>query len=180
MHENSWNNPDEYGCAIEKLLEVRQDVKFLFLIPSSSNELLRRKLNRYNIRKEQYIIENPDFEQVPILLSQADIGLYILDNNSIRIGTKFVEYCSAGLPTIVNQNIKGAAELIQDNNLGRVISLSFNKNGIYCPDKELPKNDFERINSLFSNKKEISTNCRQFAKENFDTHKVAEEYAEIY
>ncbi|MBP1924077.1 glycosyltransferase involved in cell wall biosynthesis [Halorubrum alkaliphilum] len=180
MYKSLWNNPDEYGCVIEKLLETNYNLKFLFLIPPDSNGLLRRKLKEYSISRKNYIIKNPDFEQVPTLLSQADLGLYILDNASIRIGTKFVEYCSAGLPTIVNQNVEGAAEIIHKNNLGCEISLHFNKNDSYCPSEPLSKDNLKQIGEVISNKKEISENCRQFAKENFDTTKIANSYADIY
>ncbi|RAW44721.1 hypothetical protein DQW50_12780 [Halorubrum sp. 48-1-W] len=180
MYESLWNNPDEYGCVIEKLLELNRNLQFMFLIPPDSNELLRKKFHEYNINDEHYIIENPNFEQVPTLLSQADLGLYILDNESIRIGTKFVEYCSAGLPTIVNQNVEGAAEIIRKNNLGCEISLHFNKNNSYCPPESLSKDDSERIHDIISNSEEISEDCRQFAKENFDTTIIANSYAKLY
>jgi glycosyltransferase involved in cell wall biosynthesis len=180
MYENLWNNPDEYACTMKKLLQMDLDLKFMFLIPSDSNELLHDKLSEYGITKSDYLIKNPEFDQVPVLLSYADLGLYILDRSSIRIGTKFVEYCSTGLPTIVNQNVKGAAELIHENNLGREIFLTFNRNNTYCPDEALSEEDYNQIFNLISNKNKISMNCREFAKENFETSEVAKKYANIY
>ncbi|MDZ5810522.1 hypothetical protein U4E84_04045 [Halorubrum sp. AD140] len=180
MSENLWNNPDEYGCAIEKLLQLELELKFLFLIPAKSNTLLQSTLENYDISDGDYLIKNPDFDQVPTMLSYADLGIYILDNNSIRIGTKFVEYCSVGLPTVVNQNVKGAAEIIRKHDLGAEISIEFNSTGKYCPDRELSNIHSDRIHDLISNKSEIAQNCQDFAEENFDTSVVAGKYVEIY
>lgn len=180
MVKNSWNNPREYACVMEKMLSTDIDVRFLFLIPEKYNETLIDGLTAEGIRQESYIIENPAYEDVPKFLSYADIGIYILDRPSIRIGTKFVEYCAVGLPTIVNENILGAARLIQDNNLGVVIPLDFDTQGSYCPDEPLPDTYIEDIKEMIHNQNSYSRNCSSFAEENFATSEVARKYAKIY
>lgn len=180
MLENSWNNPREYACALEKILQIDANIKFMFLIPEESNDVLVNSMRRKGINKNEYIIKNPDFQNVPKLLSYADLGIYILDNQSIRIGTKFVEYCASGLPTIVNDNIVGAANIIESNNLGSVISLNFEKEGTYCPEASLSHEEITDIKHTIYNSQEFSDGCREYARKNFDTEEIAKKYADLY
>jgi len=179
MAKNSWNNPEEYAEVIPYLKNLLdEDCLFLFLIPEDSKKILLEVFKDNNVDSDAYLIEHPAYKEVPKCLSAADIGIYFLDRYSIRMGTKFVEYCSVGLPVLVNDYVGGAKYLVEQYKLG--ISLDF---GLDNKDnRKVNRHDVNvsLMENLIDNKEKYARRCRSFAKKKFSNEIVAKKCADMY
>ncbi len=177
LYKNSWNNPDLYARFLSKFQTVLDfPTSYLFLTPEYCTEQLIGSLKEHNVNLELCLFESPGFSDVPNYLSIADIAMYFLPYYSPRVGTKFVEYCSVGLPTIVNENVCGAAELIDKHKLGislsneSVMSMNLDENG----------DEIKLIKEIIKERESYRKRCREFSKIYFDTAKTANKYISIY
>lgn len=166
---NHWNNPEIYAKFIIRLRNL--DVKYCFLFITPNINKLKEIFEQYSIKPKEYIVVSADIEDVPKYLSAVDFGLNLMEKPDIRMSVKIVEYLSMGLPVIINSNVLGAKEIIDQYDVGFVI------------------NDLESINlkeiknlieNIIQNKSKLSLICRNVACENFSTEKVAMKYEEMY
>ncbi len=148
----------------------------LFLTPKHSKGILFEALEKYCIDKNNYLIENPKYEDVPKYLSIAEFGVYVLNYPSIRVGTKFVEYCAIGQPVITNEHVKGAKCLIERYKLGIILE----NNLIEGKQQTQNPKEINRWENYLSRREEYVERCRIFAKERFPNEKIAQKYADIY
>jgi glycosyltransferase involved in cell wall biosynthesis len=176
MEPNSWNNPEEYAHTINKLTSANKSLRFLFLIPDYSESNLVKTLREYEVDDDIYMIEHPTFEEVPKYLSAADLSIYILDQYSIRLGTKFVEYCAIGLPPVINTYVGGGRKIIREEHFGGVINIFQNESDGVTTHPSTHK----MIEDLSKNHKEYADRCRQYAVDRFSTKSVAKRYSKIY
>ena len=177
MYKDYWNDPDLYAKFILSF-NSHIDIQplFLFLVPEDCRATLMDALIRHGIDSSLYCIESPDFSEIPKYLSTGDIGMYFLPYYSPRIGIKFVEYCSIGLPTIVNMNVGGSAELVVKHQLG--LSL---KNNVFADSPvKIGEGEVELVQRLINEKESYKKRCRVFAEKNFDTAVVVDKYRSIY
>jgi hypothetical protein len=112
------NDPDLYAKFIIKFApHLHCEPLFLFLVPEYCRATLVETFKTHGI-DSSLSYQSPAYSEVPEYLSAGDIALYFLPYSSPRVGIKFVEYCSIGLPTIVNMNVNGASELVSKHGLG--------------------------------------------------------------
>lgn len=177
MYKNYWNDPELYAKFIADF-NSQIDIKplFLFLVPEDCRTTLMEALRNHGIDPSLYVIESPDFSEMPKYLSACDIGMYFFPYYSPRVGIKFVEYCSMGLPTIVNMNIGGAADLVINHQLG----LSLNNNILSDSPVKAGEDEIGLVQRLIDEKESYKKRCRVFAEKNFDTTVVVEKYRSIY
>ena len=164
-----WHNVMLYKTFYNICRESMGQFKFLFLTPENCVEVIESEFKNY----DNVIIQSPSFENVPNLLSAADVGMMFFDKKKIAVGTKIGEYLSIGLPFIVNSNCVGASDYIDINDkLGLLVNIG--------------AGDLDRIaelNNIQSKIGELQT-CNfirvDFAKKHFDNTVIAREYSIAY
>lgn len=161
----AWNKIETYIKFFESNLYLLDNIHFYII--TQNKEEVKDILKKSHVLTGKYTLESVKSEDVPKYLSVADIGLQLMTHQDSRIGIKVVEYLAAGLPVIVNQNVRGAASIIEKNKLGIVIG----------NDYVLPK---YKIDELIKSKDIISKRCRKFAIDNFSNEAIAQRYIRLY
>jgi len=176
MYNNYWNDPELYARFISQFTSsIDVQPLFMFLVPSYCRKTLVEALHKYKIDLSLCLIESPDYSDVPRYLSACDIALYFLPYSSPRVGIKFVEYCSMGIPTVVNMNVAGASELVAINALG--VSLN---NTLFDGQVKANEDNIYQLKKLVNEKESYGRRCRDFAIHECDTNVVADSYASVY
>jgi len=160
-----WNNPSIYAEFLIYMRKLDIDHRFLFITPNVSK--LRETFKEYGIKTHEYFAVSAEPFEVPTYLSIADIGLNFMSTQDIRMSIKTCEYLAMGLPIIVNSNVMGAKEIVEQYQVGLVL-------------KDLNNIDLKEIEKVISKKENFALRCREVACEKFSTDKVAKQYAKIY
>ena len=144
--------------------------RFMFLISNPLAELISF-LKENEIPPNLVFSKSVKLSELKNYLSAADIGIHALPpqlDSFTRLGTKVVEYWSAGLPVIINEYVGEAAIICNKYNLGKVISL----------DENTPKKQEEfYLDMVYKTDRE---RIRNVTKKIFSSTVVAKEYANIY
>jgi len=162
---NHWNDPRTYAKFLIKLRELDSKHRFLFVTPDVIE--LKRVFDQYGIDSEEYSAMPAELKDMPLYLSCADFGLNFMSEPDIRMSIKTVEYLAMGLPIIVNSNLLGGKELVNQHNVGLVVDLD-----------DLNLNELKHF--IQKKDQQLSLKCRKVACEKFSTEKVARRYAEVY
>ena len=178
LSNNSWNNPDLYSKFIVAFCNKYSHLNpaFLFLIEKYYERDLYKSLQRHNIDMRFYRVENPNIDDVYKYVSVADFGMYFLPYYSPRVGTKFVEFCSVGIPVIVNDNVGGAVYLIEKYGLGVSLGRLELNNYLNC----LEDGEIGKIELFLGDKDKYREICRDYAVKCFSNEVVVKQYSEIY
>ena len=163
-------NKSYLARLIARIFEKDSKARFLFLISNPLNEF-QAFLHEYDFAEVLFYAKSLKFKELTDYLSAADIGIHALPeqlDSFTRLGTKVVEYWSAGLPVIINEHIGEAALICNKFGLGKVISLEQGQ------DIALDNLDIETVLKL--DRIEIREKTRQI----FSSSIVAAEYAKIY
>jgi glycosyltransferase involved in cell wall biosynthesis len=175
LSETTWHKPSELSNLFTCLKKVFPDSKLL-IVSTSNQKLIRNYFNHLDLRDitilrsysldelAQYI-QDSDFGLLSAFRPSGVIELKLLDS---VLGTKVAEYLCAGLPVILNMYCGGAAQLVQNNDLGLVYD-PHNLNSI----------DFNKIRLLASDSK-VRSRISDRARELFDYSVHARQYADIY
>ena len=161
----NWNNPKIYAKFLLAMRELNINHRFLFVTQNILE--LRDVFNEFNIETHEYIAVSANPSEVPKYLSIADVGLNLMDRQDIRMSIKTCEYLAMGLPIIVNSNVMGAKEIVEQHHVGLVL-------------EDLSNINLEDIKEIVLKKKQFSVRCRKVACENFSTMEVAKRYVKIY
>lgn len=170
--------------SIEALLSVYEVFQKTFIktkliiLTQSSHEILRNQLNQNNLVEDDYrIIKSKNLEQTNKYLNAADYSClpYRKNKNEVdrlightMLATKTGEYLGTGLPLLVNENVGGAASLVNKHGLGIV----------YKEDRISDIGD--AIKNIENNYNDISEKCIEVANKHFDIVKNAFKYIDIY
>jgi len=163
-------NKSYLARLIARILDKDSKARFLFLISNPLNEF-QAFLHEYDFAEALFYAKSVKFKELTDFLSAADIGIHALPeqlDSFTRLGTKVVEYWSAGLPVIINEHIGEAALICNKFGLGKVISLEHEQ------DITLDNLDIEAVLKL--DRSEIREKTRKI----FSSSVVAEDYAKIY
>ena len=164
-----WHNVMLYKTFYNICCESIGQFKFLFLTPENCVGVIESEFKNY----DNVIIQSPSFENVPNLLSAADVGMMFFDKKKIAVGTKIGEYLSIGLPFIVNSNCVGASDYININDkLGLLVNI-----GAGDLDR---KAEFSNIQYKISELLAYNFIRVDFAKKHFDNTVIAREYSIVY
>lgn len=161
----NWNNLLTYAKFLLAMRELNINHRFLFVTQNILE--LRDVFNEFNIETHEYIAVSANPSEVPKYLSIADVGLNLMDRQDIRMSIKTCEYLAMGLPIIVNSNVMGAKEIVEQHHVGLVL-------------EDLSNINLEDIKEIVLKKKQFSVRCRKVACENFSTMEVAKRYVKIY
>lgn len=154
---------------INFLVKCDSNARFLFLTSNALAEVALF-LKENGIDENLVFIRSVNLAELTAYLSAADIGIHALPHqldSFTRLGTKVVEYWSAGLPVIINDHIGEAAAICKRLQLGKVISLEAEETALVDVNiEELLAMDRMRIRALTS--------------ELFSSVVVTKAYASIY
>lgn len=155
---------------IARIIEKDSKARFLFLISNPIQEF-QVFLRDYDFNEALFFAKSVKLKELTDFLSAADIGIHALPNQLdafTRLGTKVVEYWSAGLPVIINEHIGEAASICNSLGLGKVISLE--------PGQDATFDNLDIATLLNIDRGEI----RRKTSEIFSSAVVASKYARIY
>ena len=166
---SKWHSFSVMISHFEIFLKKNENVKILIL--SKLNDLISDLRSKYPNR---VIVKWVSSEVVPSLLSLADYGYVFREQsvtNKVASPVKVAEYLSCGLKVLISKNLGDYSEIIEKNDLGRIIDDDFD----FKVDKvSQPKKD-EIIKFLINNLSLQSTRITnlymQLINENLPTYK---------
>lgn len=102
---HKWQNIDLMLESIDKL----NNPKYKYIILSKDIEIIKQKLDKYNINKEQIILDSVQPEELSKYYEIANYGFVLRDEhilNNVACPTKLVEYMFYGIiPIVKSENI---------------------------------------------------------------------------
>jgi glycosyltransferase involved in cell wall biosynthesis len=146
-------------------LRARQPDAFFRILTRATPEYVAKVFQKLGIDANDYAVESAAPVTVPFRLRKADIGISFRKPTFSQIAaspTKIPEYLAAGIPVVCNTGIGDMDRLIEDENVGVLVS-------------ELNAEQFaesvEKILILAKNDK-VSQKCIQVARRGFDLNLV--------
>jgi len=117
-----WNDSELYLNFIEQFVRTSKlPVSVLFVVPKQSAKILHEALAKRPIPPEVVKVKTLPQEKVRDEIETCTVGIYLMRHVDGRLGVKCVEYLAAGVPVIVSENIRGAANCVRSNGVGFVI-----------------------------------------------------------
>jgi glycosyltransferase involved in cell wall biosynthesis len=169
LEEKSWHDPYLYANFIKNTIKLKIPHKFLFITQKFYWQNINKIFRKNNINEIEYILINPDHNEVPKYISIFDIGMFFLPQEKNVLSTKFVEYCAMGIPVLSNNNIPPVNKIITKNNIGCTIKNLDDKNEV-----------INSINKIKNNHPLFSNNAFNYAVSNFSNDIVADKYLKLY
>ncbi|MCC7050978.1 MAG: glycosyltransferase [Bacteroidia bacterium] len=143
---------------------------FFLIITPESPEIVKNKAKEKNIPTNNIKIISANRNEIPDLLSIADIGIsYIKPSFSKKSSspTKLAEMFACGIPLICNKGVGDVDEIILKNNLGILVDFPINAN----------TNLLNEVNKLILiSKKEIRSNATKILSLDI----ASEQYLKLY
>lgn len=160
-------NVAEYFALIK---ELRPDAYFVILT-SGSPTMVADAMQRHGLDSTHFMVREARSPELCRWLSAADAGIHVMSygpDSPTRLGVKFVEYLSCGLPVLVNAAVGAAAELVDRHQVGAIIDLEQKQATQRC------------LNELLSGSSEVRQRCRRLAEELFSVEACARRYVDLY
>ena len=111
-----WNNVHEYISFMKKVWEIDPGIKLeLYVL---KQDIVREELKKAGIPEDKYLIKTLPQAEVGRTISGCLAGLQIMSMQDTRLGIKTVDYLSAGVPVICNNNAMGAAQIVDKFEVG--------------------------------------------------------------
>ncbi len=145
------------------------DAVFLVITPAAARQV-REECRRGGLPDDRLRVVSVPHGEVWKWLSAADVGLHTLGRDvdkGTRLGIKFVEYLSCGLPVVCTPSVGGAAEVVREYGVGVVVELQ----DPACDDK---------LRELLQQRMSIRPRCRATAEKLFSVRACANAYLGIY
>ena len=121
-----WQWPEAMFALFKRIHSRQPDTLFYLLLPESNHQKALQFLQEQNLPEDSYMIQAAPHNEVGSLIGVADAGLLLRQDhpvNRVSSPTKFGEYMAAGVPVIATDKIGDFSEIIQQENLGLVLSL---------------------------------------------------------
>lgn len=120
MSPRGWHRPEFYRQLLDSIREQDLSAKLLMLIPKHALDHTRAVFSETHGVEIRHV----GYDEVPVWLSAADVGLMFMHKRRLAVGTKISEYLSVGLPIACNSNCLGTVRFLQDHpNAGWKIGL---------------------------------------------------------
>lgn len=144
---------------------------FLF-VTHSDEEVINRLAKKKGLTSEEFKTMSIPFEEVPRILSVADVGIYFI-NPYKKFGSspiKFGEYLACGIPVIINAGIGDSEEIVKKHKIGTIVY-------------EFVPGDYERslgeLLELLRTRSALRQRCREVASQ-FSLNFGSQRYKQIY
>lgn len=118
----TWYMGAEMVRLFKELLQTRPEAMFLILTQTPDEAI--KVLESEGVQRERYLIRTVSPEQVPNLLTVADIGIAFIKPCYSKISsspTKIAEYLAGGLPIISNRGIGDVDALVEGESVGTLV-----------------------------------------------------------
>lgn len=157
-----WNNVHEYIRFMKDVWEI--DSTILLELYVLNQEIALKELENANISADKYIIKTLPQSEVGKTIAGCIAGLQIMSKSDSRLGIKTVDYISAGIPVICNDNAMGASYIVEKYGVGWNISKSSLRDIINDANQNVA----------------ITEHCINVAFDNFSTEATAKLYSKLY
>lgn len=121
-----WQWPEAMFALFGRIYSRLPDSLFYLLLPQSDHDEALRFVQEQDLPRDSYIIQAAPHDEVGSLIGIADAGLLLRKDhpvNRVSSPTKFGEYMAAGVPVIATDKIGDFSKIIEQENLGLVLSL---------------------------------------------------------
>jgi len=163
-----WNDAGTIGKYFRALVELDTRLHCLIVTPeirSCDYGYFRELVDRH--RCSLYVSPTRPVQQY---LCASDIAIHVMPpwlDSKTRLGVKFVEYVSSGLPVLVNSHVGAAAGFVRGHQVGVVLDLE-------------SLGETEAIIGFLASFEEMRWRCRALAESEFSTVTCAARYSELY
>jgi len=166
-----WNDADLYLQFLREF-ENHIDVptRATFFVPNQSAQTLRDSISAEQLRLVEANVKSVAQQCVAEELEPFAVGMYLMRTPDTRLGVKFVEYLAAGLPVIVSENVRGAADIVRTHGVGIVLEADLGN----------MEDIVEFVESVHKNRRQWREKCRAFARHEFSTIAVARKTLSAY
>lgn len=166
-----WNSPEPYLQFLEYLVaDSRSSVGAKFIIQSQSLSFLEACLSKVKFNHEKLTVISSSQEDVIDHMSDCVVGIQIMSRPDDRLSIKFVEYLAAGLPVIVSENVRGAADIVKNYKVGFVLNDDFSNK----------HEALQFISNVVNDRMFWRTKCRNLAEELFSCDVVSKKLKRLY
>lgn len=158
-----WNDARIYAKITKKLSISYPEMKFEYYVMPAGVEIIKKELRSESVELSRVMITTENPENISMRIAGCVAGLQIMKHPDVRLGIKTVDYLSAGVPVICNNNAIGCAKVIEDFHVG----VNIDRESI---------DDF--IQSQIENP--MYERCLKTAYDHYSTAAVARMYEECY
>lgn len=166
----TWYMLDEMLDFFKLLLTIKPESKFLFL-SNENAEIIFSRLNSKNISKENIIVKNVSYAEVPEYLALSHVSIFFIKpvfSKNASSPTKMGEILGMGIPIICNEGVGDTDRIITDTSSGSLIK-NFNE-----------KNYRDAINGLEELLNKDKSKLRAAAASYFSLDGGVEIYEKVY
>ncbi len=125
MGTSSWNNVHNYARYFSMIRRACDNAYFVLLTPNREIDF-GGIFRRHDIGGDRYFVGEAGRAELYKWLSASDVGIHVMSpgaDSHTRLGVKFVEYLSCGLPVIINSHVGGAHHYVTKYDVGAVIDI---------------------------------------------------------
>lgn len=166
-----WNRPESY---LQFLSYAEKDKAFAvgmkFIVQPRSKSFLYKSLDKCGIDRAWVTVLSAEQENVIHHMSDCLVGIQIMSRPDDRLSIKFVEYLAAGLPVIVSENVRGAADMVRRHQVGFVLKGDFSNQ----------REALEFIRNVSKDRVLWRDKCQELARELFSCGVVSRQLEQLY
>ena len=173
-----WQRPEEVIKLFSRIVCI--EPKSHFLVLTSDGGVLKRIMHEQDCEERRITILSVEHSAVPKYLRASDVailgrGLFEEPQliNLLSSPIKISEYLAAGCPVIMGENIGDFSRIVDENDLGLVLS---NKTDNSSLEKALRA----FISRIKNDQSKVRSHCSKFAESRLDMSKSARAYQEVY
>jgi len=141
-----------------------------FIIQSQSLLFLKASLNVVKIDHTRLTVMSSSQGDVFGHISDCVVGMQIMSRPDDRLSIKFVEYLAAGLPVIVSENVRGAADIVKRHEVGFVLNDDFSNK----------REALQFIHNVAKDRMFWREKCKNLAEKLFSCNVVSKKLKSLY
>lgn len=157
-----------------KVAKEKNPKSFAMILTQSSSVIISELLKEHGLTEKDFFISKIAPEEIPRYLSGADVAISFIKPCYSKLSsspTKIAEYLICGLPVIANSGVGDVAELIENNQIGAVLSDFESESYVSALET------IERLNESGN----LPEKCVQIAVNEFNLERVGgKKYRKIY
>jgi len=166
-----WNTPEPYLRFLEYSTgDNKFSVGAKLIVQSQSVQFLNVSLKKVKIDNAKLTVISSLQGDVFGHMSDCVVGMQMMTRPDDRLSIKFVEYLAAGLPVIVSENVRGAADIVKKHEVGFVIN----------DDLSNKQEALQFIHNVAKNRAFWRDKCRNLAEKLFSCNVVSKKLKNLY
>ena len=166
-----WNNPGPYFRFLAFAIKnSRVSIRAKFIVSSKTVYFLEEFLEKEDFDRSKLSVQSVLQSDMFNHMSDCVVGLQIMTSPDDRLSIKFVEYLSAGLPVIVSENVRGAADIVKKYEVGYILK----------SDLSNQNQALEFIYDVSENREIWRDKCKNIAEELFSPEVISKKLKSVY